>query len=449
MVVATTCRQRGAPRRATALDTFRRLRRGKPIAKPPQGVAPLLGMMVGVLAGGRLAGLPGGLAGAVVAVGFLLLVKRFGLAAPIFALTLFIIAPAAVGEGAFSLTLLSLVLQLLVLLLVQPQRHAFTDTVPFRTAAFVIPMLVAATFFLRVDGMSFMFGAFLLTSFNTVLLCSRPQLVRDSLLVIALVTGGFTLSYLASIATGFVKISALQLGNRPVGLYLPATFTTAGQELLPTPRMALLVGEPGLNVFYLIAAAAGVLTCAVSIRWLCFPLALLAVLFGQSTGVMLTGGAALIVGIVMSLLRRHHYLLVFSSLMISAAVGPWIVKAAIAAKASNNTLSLSDRGLASAGASGPTAGEVNLLTTWGLSPAGALPMVIALLILGALALRTVRGTGFWVTFALTVIFLQPTMWMCGAWMMIIMALIASENHVRPEVPPTAAVSSPATHLETA
>src|SRR5690606_37001172 len=143
------------------------------------------------------------------------------------------------------------------------------------------------------------------------LVAQRPDLARRALmaflLILMLLIGSYLVTYLW---LGFGSSRLIALDRRTLDFHAPFTFTPGGTLLFEgaPPRFVLGTGEPGLNIFFFMAAGAFILSRPRSVlKWAGLAVLSIGVVASQSSGVFISVTAGLAVGVCVALVRRRRY----------------------------------------------------------------------------------------------------------------------------------------------
>lgn len=352
-------------------------------------------------------------------------------AAVVAAVGILLLPPSVVSEDSSSFALLGAAIALFATIFVPSEKR----TVP--TLPIIVSFCAVGICMIVLDAPLVLPALYLLAMFMAIRLSRRPTFARHVIYAVGLILAPLVISYIATIVTGFVSPEVvLNFGNRRIEIYRPFTLATGGPPIIPgTRRFTLLVGEPGLSVFYVLP----VLACILGVRtrisikiWGTAAVALTAV-STQSYATLIAVVLALSVYVVAYLTFIKRRLFVSALFVLAAAwFGVPLVWDTLIAKSTVAAESVTDRGLFNAGAAtAASLGNINLMAMFNNSPLAAVALTIGLTSLCFLAVRTWSGLAAFSAFALTAIWAQPSQWQVAAWLLLVIAFIGIEpNRVR-------------------
>lgn len=348
-----------------------------------------------------------------VGVAAVVLMATSGVRAALVAAALFLILPSALGEESLVRSLAAMALIALAIGTQPLEAHRGSRVPAFALLAAGAAMIVSGAAPFEFGGLYA--GAALAYAWLT----SRPSLSLNILRGLTLIVCGLTAAYLITWAVGFgAAATRLYYGDRILTLYAPFAVTGFGTPLWDgaPPRMLLFTGEPGLNAFFLVPAAAYALSLPFG-RWKVVTLSLIAAaaLVSQSAGVIVALGAGLSAAVFLGIARRGYVVTaIFLAGAGSAAV--WnLANQLVSMRADRSVETVADRGLSLGGTSSAALGNINLISTLQRTPILGLGLVLALVLIGIVALRYPPTTFAWIAFVVTALFAQPSQWQVGAW----------------------------------
>lgn len=357
-----------------------------------------------------------------------------GLRATLLLASLLGLSPSAFGESSLALSALCTTVLLTIVLSSPSDRHVTTTV---RIVVFAVHACVGLGLVAVARSFTPIAGLYLVLGLASAAMVVRQALLTRLLKAVALFVVTLTCSYFFSLLAGFNT----QLGQvvfpsgRHIDIYAPFTLTTGGTTLLGTPRFVLGVGEPGLNAFYVIPAF--IYFASVSDRRARFTGCLAvacAVLFSQSAGLIIAFIVAMAFNLIYAAVQRRKFVRAILLATLGALALPSVLAALFDYRVLNGGGSITDRGLFNAGgATSASLGNINLVVALQNNIVLGLLLILALAFLVPLAIRTAL-TGFAFTlFAITVVFLQPSQWQLGGWLLLTVSLVwLAGSHKRPE-----------------
>lgn len=357
------------------------------------------------------------------------LVLACGWAGAAVGVALLVVSPSVLGESSLVRSLVGGAVIVGAALLTPVTHRAARGALPALAVAVVGVAMVLTSAPVEVGGL------YAGLAVAVLLLAPRPRLAAAGLRAVTMIVAALTAGYLLTWAAGFDRLLATLTfdGRRVIDVWAPLAFTGSGTPLWDgaPPRMLLLTGEPGLNVFYLLAAFAYL--WHVRRRGARLGLALLfvaAAVVSQSAGLLVAllagAGAAAFVGLV----RRGR---VGRAVLLGVVGGAVVVRAALELvdlRAAGSSETVADRGLAGGSLTSASLGNINLIAAVQNDLALGVGLVVALGLLAKVAVGTPAGAFAWTAFAVTATFAQPSQWQAGAWLMLGMVGIASAAAAR-------------------
>lgn len=378
---------------------------------------------------------------AVAILGLTFLVAVTGVRAALMGCALLVLVPGVLGESSLPVSLACVAAIGAITVISKPEMDVRTRGARRSATALIligVAMLEAVGATGRSGALnvaSALAGVYVAAAIVVMLMRSRPALAPSALRALAVLVAALILGYLATWTLGFSQqIASLTFDNRRVDIYFPLALTGQGTLLWDgaPPRLVLLTGEPGLNVFFLIGAAVGVTTIERRrLRW--FLLAVLAAgaVVSQSAGAIIALLAGVAAAIFIGLARRGHP---FVATALATLGGLLVYRTAnqfVDLRAAGSSETVADRGLGQGTLATAGTGNINLITALDRSPTLGLALVAALAIIATVAVRTAAGTFAWVAFAVAAVFAQPSQWQAGAWLILALVMLAEGSRCDP------------------
>lgn len=389
-------------------------------------VSALAGVAAVAVTGDPVAGLVG-FAGALYVC---VIVAVAGMLGTILAALLLTALPSVVGESSALLSFVCVFLAAVILFLTTRNDTAKV-TGAMATSGLLFLILAAAMVLVGGGTLPLVYVA---AGLFVVVAMRRPAPIRAMITAMAMILAPLVLSYAATLILGFTGrlITSVEIGTRTIEVYLPFTLATSGPPFISgSRRMTLLVGEPGLAVFFLTPILAVLLMSKVPRLAKLAGLVAIGVagVFGQSFAALVALGVMLATYFVVVLAARwRHPVLAVLIGGGAAAVAIPIVYDSLVLKAGVAAESVTDRGILNAGnASAASLGNINLIVAFQNNPALAGLLAIALLLTAALTIRSAETAGLWVAFAMTAVFAQPSQWQVGGWVLLVLVSIIDRN----------------------
>lgn len=354
------------------------------------------------------------------------LVLACGWAGAVIGVAFFLMSPGVLGESSLIRSLAGAAAIVAALLLSGTDRQS-RGTIPAVAVAVVgVAMVASGSAPVEIGGL---YAGLAVAAF---LLATRPHVAAAGLRAVTLIVAALTVGYLTTWAVGFDHLAATLSfdGRRYVDVYAPLALTGSGTPLWDgaPPRMLLATGEPGLNVFYLLAAFATLGHHGRRARlWLAVVLVAGAVV-SQSAGLLVALLAGVGAAAFVALVRRGRVAL---AVALAAAGGYAVVRVALRLvdlRAAGSSETVADRGLAAGSLTSASLGNINLIAALQNDLTLGAGLVVALALLAKTAAGTPSGAFAWTAFAVTAVFAQPSQWQAGGWLLLAMVALTRPGH---------------------
>ncbi|MGA1811056.1 hypothetical protein VH571_01585 [Frondihabitans sp. 4ASC-45] len=337
------------------------------------------------------------------------------------------ISPGVLGEDSFRVSVVCAAGICVLVLSVKRD-----STAPFSTRlALVGPvLLVGVGLAIVYPSLIYVNALCLLLAVTTAALIERRGLLRAILKAFAIFVILSAISFAVSWLLQFqVQLSHWELGNgRNGSIYAPLTVTVGGTQLFSgTFRMVLAVGEPGLNIYFIIPALVFFLTHTSSRTKILGLIGIVAaVAFSQSAGLIIIFAIALGLSAVVALWKAESRFLALAVLGVGGVGVVLLARVVYSFRLLNGAASITDRGIADVStATSAAGGDINLIVALRTDLLLGLFICVALALLVPVAVKTATGLFSFGTFAATAIILEPSQSQFGAWALIALAIAAS------------------------